>query len=270
MVYSAYGGEGSPVDRHTAAPLVLLLGQLHPGQVVLSDLDQDEDVEDGGEEEGQDGPEQSHPDHHLALQPLSSEPPGVGQEGGQDPDRQAAGQDDPDWERAGPRHPEVPQWPHYGQEPLHGHQEDVEDHAHLEDVGQVLQVPVGGVDVGDHRPVLEHQDLDVEPAEAQQQVGQGQAGDADVGGGVEVGVQGGDQDHRDVGEDDQDQQEGLEDEVAEGDVEDSWRNTTLSCPGSPTHTRLVGSSNTGTGITLIFALSLLKYFYYNITEIFST
>ena len=102
----ADGGEGPPVDLHTAAPVTVgLLDQLPPGQVALPDLHQDEDVEEAGEEERQDGPQQGHPHHHPTLHPLPGEPPGVSQEGGQDPDSQAAGQENTEGGRAGPRHP---------------------------------------------------------------------------------------------------------------------------------------------------------------------
>ena len=53
----AYGGEGFPVDHHSVVALLALLEHLLPGEVALSDLDQDEDVEDGSEKEGQEGPE---------------------------------------------------------------------------------------------------------------------------------------------------------------------------------------------------------------------
>ena len=73
--------------------------------------------------------------------------------------------------------------------------------------GAVL--PVVRVDVGDHGLVLEDQDLDVEPAYPQQEVGHRQAGDPDVGGGLELLVQGRHHHHHHVGKQDPHQEDGL-------------------------------------------------------------
>ena len=56
----------------------------------------------------------------------------------------------------------------------------------------------------------------------------------------------------------------LQDEVTQGNVENPGWNTALSRSGPSTHARLVGSRDTGTVITPVFAQSLLKYFQYNI------
>ena len=210
---SAYRGHGLLVAG------LSVLEQLVPGPGALSDLDDHEDVEDGGEEEGQDGPEERHADHHPALQPLPGEPPGVGEEGCEDPDDETCEEDLLDGGRPRPGVLVVPHRPRDGHPPVQRDQEDVQDDAHLEDVGEVLDVPVVRVDVGHHRAVLEDQNLDVKPGDAQQEVGQGEAGDAEVGDGVEVSHGRRHHHHEDVAEDDEDQQDGLQDEMSHRDGE---------------------------------------------------
>ena len=63
--------------------------------------------------------------------------------------------------------------------------------------------------------------LNVEPRNSKKQVRQSQTADANVGDGVELPVHQGDGDHGHVEDDDEDQEDGLDDEMSGRNIEDT-------------------------------------------------